>query len=319
LKSVNIDTSAHHPVAKEPVIFVIFKRAETTALVFQKIREYAPTKLFIVADGPRPSVPGEAEACAATREIVSNIDWDCDVERLYSDSNLGSRVRIQSGLNEIFQKVDSAVILEDDCLPDSTFFNFMEEMLSLHRHNPHVGMVSGNNYLLPIQQRGHGFYLSALPHIWGWGTWKRVWDLYEPNAESWEFINKDEILRRAFAYKIYRRAWKKTLNNIGEVDAWDYQWAFTLWKNGLLSAAPRANLVFNLGLNESGTNTLSSKSHFQNRLGSYRSSHAETKIITKRSRQSDFIELTVFRLFAARHMDMKDWMRKIGQLIIPSR
>lgn len=298
-------------MSKAAVVLIIFKRADTTQRVFEAIKAYQPEKLYIVADGPRRNVPGEVDACTHTRAVVEKIDWACQVIRIYSEENLGSRTRIQTGLDEVFKSSDSAIILEDDCLPDGTFFTYANQMLDLYQHDRSVGMISGNNFLWPASASSKGHYLSALPHIWGWATWKRSWDLYEKNAESWPTANKNEILRKAFFYSIYRSAWKETLDKISEIDAWDFQWCYSLWKNDSLSVVPKVNLVHNLGLNEMGTNTLSPKSHFQNKLGFYNDPGSLLAKKHKRSRLNDAIELTVFRIFAARHMSLADWIAKL--------
>ncbi len=296
---------------KTPVVLIIFNRADTTRLVLDAIRKYAPDKLFIIADGPRQNVASDASACRSTRSVVSAIDWNCDVKRIYSEKNMGSRARIQSGLDEVFQQVDSAIILEDDCLPDESFFTFTSEMLNRYRATQGVGMISGNSYQPQIRQKSSKHYFSSLPHIWGWATWASRWEKYEKNAESWNRAEKDSLLAKVFFYKVYRTAWKRTLDSIATVDAWDYQWAYSLWAQNMYSVVPGVNLVQNIGLNELGTNTLSESSHFQNKRGRYIAPKRVKSQSIRRSIFRDFLELSVFRIFAARHMSVEDWLTKI--------
>ena len=117
-----------------PVAFLIFNRPDTTQLVFNEIAKARPPKLLVVADGARTNKSGEAELCARTREIINQVDWECEVLTNYSDSNLGCRARVSSGLDWIFKQVPEAIILEDDCLPDPSFFRFCEEMLARYRN-----------------------------------------------------------------------------------------------------------------------------------------------------------------------------------------
>ncbi|MGB3239254.1 MAG: glycosyltransferase family 2 protein, partial [Geitlerinemataceae cyanobacterium] len=114
---------------KTPVALLIFNRPDTTEKVFETIRQAKPPKLLVVADGPRSDRPGEAEKCAEARAIVDRIDWECQVFQNYSDTNLGCRYRVASGLNWVFETVEEAIILEDDCLPHPSFFRFCEELL----------------------------------------------------------------------------------------------------------------------------------------------------------------------------------------------
>ena len=105
-----------------PVAFFVFNRPDVTQRVFTEIRRARPNQLLIIADGPRASRLGEADRCEAVRTIVDQVDWPCEVERHYADTNLGCRARVSSGLDWVFDRVDRAIILEDDCLPDPGFF-----------------------------------------------------------------------------------------------------------------------------------------------------------------------------------------------------
>jgi hypothetical protein len=140
-----------------PVALLIFNRPDTTALVFQAIAKAKPPKLLVVADGPRDARPGEADKCQAARAIIEQVDWPCEVITHYADTNMGCKLRVSSGISWIFDQVEEAIILEDDCLPDPTFFRYCQEMLERYRDNERVGMVSGGNLQFG-QKRGYGSY-----------------------------------------------------------------------------------------------------------------------------------------------------------------
>src|SRR5262245_26909140 len=131
---------------RTPVAFIVFNRPDLTERVFAEIARARPPKLLVVADGPRPDVAGEAEKCVATRAIIDRVDWQCDVLTNYSDRNLGCGRRPSSGLRWVFEQVEEAIILEDDCLPHPTFFQFCEELLERYRDDKRVMHISGNNY-----------------------------------------------------------------------------------------------------------------------------------------------------------------------------
>ena len=130
---------------KTPVAFIIFKRPHTTERVFEAIRQAKPPKLFVIADGPRAYRPGEAENCAATRAIIERVDWECEVLKNYSDINLGCKQRVSSRLNWLFDLVEEAIILEDDCLPHLSFFRFCQELLTYYRDEQQITSISGQN------------------------------------------------------------------------------------------------------------------------------------------------------------------------------
>ena len=131
---------------KTPVAFLIFNRPETTARVLEEIARARPPKLLVVADGPRADRPGEADLCRAARAVLSRVDWPCEVLTNFSETNLGCRRRVSSGLDWVFEEVEEAIVLEDDCLPHPSFFPFCEELLERYRADERVMAVSGDNF-----------------------------------------------------------------------------------------------------------------------------------------------------------------------------
>ena len=111
---------------RTPVAFLVFNRPDQTKKVFEAIRKAKPEKLLVIADGPRNERYGEAEKCRAVRAVMERIDWNCEVVRNYSDVNLGCRRRVSTGIDWIFEQVEEAIILEDDCLPHPTFLAFVK-------------------------------------------------------------------------------------------------------------------------------------------------------------------------------------------------
>ena len=128
LTSCRAVTQLHTPIA-----FFIFNRPETTRRVFETIARARPKRLLIVADGPRAHVEGEAEKSLLARQVVDRIDWPCDVERNFSDQNLGCGRRLSSGIAWAFERVPEAIFLEDDCVPTPGFFDFCSTLLERYR------------------------------------------------------------------------------------------------------------------------------------------------------------------------------------------
>ncbi|MCA2716825.1 MULTISPECIES: glycosyltransferase family 2 protein [Microcystis] len=240
-----------------PVAFLIFNRPDTTARVFEAIRQAKPPKLLVVADGPRPDRADDIEKCNAARAIIDGIDWDCEVLTNYSDVNLGCKSRVSSGLDWVFEIVEEAIILEDDCLPHSTFFRFCQELLKLYRNDSRIMQICGSNFLNGKRKIGESYYFSKYGPTWGWASWQRAWKYYDVDMSLWKEVknkqiyydfceNKEEILIRINLYdKIVA----------GEIDTWDYQWSFAKFINSGLSITPNVNLISNIGFREDATHT----------------------------------------------------------------
>jgi hypothetical protein len=212
---------------------------------------------LVVADGPREGRLGEGRKCAAVRKIIDKVDWPCEVLKNYSDTNLGCRRRVSSGLDWVFSTVEEAIILEDDCLPHTTFFRFCEELLGRYREDERIGIISGNNFQFGKRRTGYSYYFSIYPHIWGWASWRRVWELYDVAMRSWPEIRDGgwfyDIFSDGRTGKYWTGIFEQTYRN--EVDAWAYQLAFSIWTHGGLTVLPNVNLVSNIGFGEGATHT----------------------------------------------------------------
>ena len=241
-----------------PVAFIIFNRPDTTERVFAEIARAKPPKLLVIGDGPRPSRQGEAQKVEATRKIIQRVDWDCEVITNFSAVNLGCKKRVSSGVDWIFEQVEEAIILEDDCLPEPSFFRFCQEMLALYKDDQRIGMISGDNFQFGRRYGGDSYYFSKYVHIWGWATWRDRWALdYDVNLSKWPRVRDEKLLMNMVGDEREAVYWRKIFDRTygGEIDTWDYQWVFANWVNGRLSVIPAANLISNIGFGINATHT----------------------------------------------------------------
>lgn len=241
-----------------PVALVIFNRPECVRRVIDALRPARPERLFVVADGPRAEVPGEANACAAARAAVEHgIDWPCDVRSNAANENLGCARRVASGLDWVFAEVEEAIVLEDDCVPEERFFPFCRELLERWRETPRVAAIGGSNFQRTDVTNGAGYYFSRYPHVWGWATWRRAWRGYDPAMSEWPAAKREGWPRAYFGSAREAAFWTGVLDRVhaGEIDSWAYRWAFAVWRRDWLAALPAARLVTNIGFDAAATHT----------------------------------------------------------------
>jgi hypothetical protein len=253
------------PVA--PILFMVFNRPATTARVFEAIRAARPALLFVAADGPREGRPGEAERCAEARAIATAVDWPCEVTTLFRDGNLGCKRAVSSAIDWYFGEVPEGIILEDDCVPDPTFFVYATEVLARYRDEPRVMTVSGDNFISATWQPDASYYFSVVPHIWGWGSWRRAWAHYDVEMSDWVHERDEGLLGRRFpGAPASQRYWTTIFDRVarGEIDTWDYQWVYTMFKQGALSCMPKVNLVSNIGFGPEATHTTNPEAKLAN-------------------------------------------------------
>lgn len=244
---------------KTAVVFVIYCRPSTTKKVFEKIRAAKPPRLYLIADGPKSSE--QNSLCQQTRAIVElGIDWNCQLHRVYSKENLGCARRIQSGLDFVFEYEEQAIILEDDTLPDFTFFRFCEELLNRYKDSESVFHICGMNMFPELLRKEDSYCFSSINNIWGWATWARAWNNYDLQMKEWENEDKEKFLENWCVTKSFRKGMKKMFEihcNNYDPWTWDYQWIYTCWKNNGVAVLPSRNLVSNIGIGPSATHTIS--------------------------------------------------------------
>ena len=245
------------PKLKTAVAFIVYKRPETTRRVFEAIRQARPSKLYLIADGPETS--DLATACAETRRIIEDgINWECQLHKIMADENLGCARRVQSGLDEVFRYERKAIILEDDTLPDLSFFKFCEELLEQYEDDERVAHISGCNLHPKAFQSDASYCFSSIINIWGWATWRRSWKHYDLLMRSWRNQNKNSFLKKWCISKKHRLGTLKMFDlhcDNKKPWSWDYQWNYSCWSNDGLSIVPRVNLVSNLGIGPDASNT----------------------------------------------------------------
>lgn len=231
-----------------PVLFIIFNRFDLTQRVFNEIRKVEPSKLFVSGDGPREGVADDVILCNKTRDIIKQIDWDCEVFTNFRAENVGCKLGVSSAIDWFFENVEEGIILEDDCLPDPTFFSFCQQMLEKFRHDERIKMISGDNFQFG-QVRGDGdYYFSRLPGIWGWATWKRAWKHFDLSMSSFSEFKKQNQIRNIFPERKTQEFWiYKYQQAVDKSQAWAFAWAYSILVENGLCICPNRNLVSNIG------------------------------------------------------------------------
>ncbi len=241
---------------KTAVLFLVFNRLDTTKKVFEIIRQARPPRLYIAADGARDFIINEAKKTSDVRDyIMSNIDWKCEIKTLFQDKNLGCKKAVSQAITWFFEQEEMGIILEDDCLPNISFFRYCEELLEKYQDNERVGIISGSYYFHEFMDREESYYFSTFPFIWGWASWRRVWKKYD--IEMKDYLSFKTTLNKKFITKNAIKYWKNSfdLTYKGKINTWDYQFSFMTMYNNLLNIVPTKNLISNIGFGIDATHT----------------------------------------------------------------
>jgi hypothetical protein len=249
-----------------PILFIVFKREDTARQVFEKIKMVKPKKLFISADGPRLDVDGEEEACTRVREIFKEIDWDCEVHTKFNDENSGLKKTISSAIDWFFENVEEGIILEDDCLPDLSFFSFCEQMLERYRQDTRIMHISGNNFVKSKKIENKDYYFSKVAQIWGWATWKRAWKFFDVNMTNYQTFRDTNQIDNIFDGYFTKKYMIKHYDKITAKDSfsWSWYWIYTVFSNNGLCITPSVNLVSNIGFGSDAVHATNEKNKLAN-------------------------------------------------------
>jgi hypothetical protein len=247
---------------KTPVVLLVFNRPTHSEQVFSAVRRVQPERLLIVADGPRPGREGEATKCEQVREIVTAVDWDCEVLTNFAETNLGCAERVISGLTWVFEQTDSAIILEDDCLPGHDFFRFCEELIPRYKDDDRIGSITGTNFCGPSPVP-YSYHFSQISDVWGWASWRSSWQRYDRSLKDWPTIKASKFLFEIFQDEALVEYWIKIFDMMYSQKperqiTWDYQWYYSNLINNCLTVMPTENLVKNIGFDPEATHTFAS-------------------------------------------------------------
>lgn len=245
---------------KSAVTLIFFNRADTLEKVFEKVRMAKPPKLFLVQDGARENNSKDIEGIRACRKIVENIDWECEVFKNYSEINLGCGVRPQSGITWVLSQVESTIILEDDCVPEMSFFDYCDEMLEKYKDDERICYISGLNHFEEWDFGGSSYGFTKGGAIWGWATWRRAWEAYDYSVSDIE----DTYVKKMIEYTLsgdQKRIslWEKTHELVKQgtkISYWDVQWGFVKYSKNQLVIVPKYNQISNIGVGATSTHAI---------------------------------------------------------------
>lgn len=233
-----------------PIVLLTFNRPQKTYKVFERIRQIRPSLLLVSCDGPRDNHPEDIAKCNAVKNIFEEIDWNCNLITNYSSTNEGSYKKNSSSLSWAFETVDKAIILEDDCVPDVSFFYFCQELLERYKDDPRIMLISGNNFQFNHNYGKDSYFFSRYTHIWGWAAWKRTWSAVDLEMRQWPKFRDQDGLYSVLKDKTSVRYFKKIFDDMyldRRRHSWDYKLQLAVLMQGAFAITPNVNLVRNIG------------------------------------------------------------------------
>ncbi|TWU08264.1 glycosyltransferase family 2 protein [Stieleria varia] len=239
------------------VVFLTFNRPDSAARALRHIRLAQPEHLFFVSDGARDDRPDEESLVRETRALVDTVDWPCRVHRIFAQQNMGCAQRVSSAVTKALETVDRVVVLEDDCVPDPTFFGYCQTLLDRYADDQRVMSITGNNFQLGRSRTECSYYFSKYAHCWGWATWRRAWQHFDLSLSRWPDIRDSGQLAAICPDPYELEYWTDNFDRVfaGQINSWAFPWNLACWLNHGLVATPNVNLVSNVGCGDDATHT----------------------------------------------------------------
>ncbi len=241
---------------RTPVGFFIYNRPDLTQIVFDAIRQAKPKKFFVICD--TAAKPEDEESVRQCRAIIDTVDWDCEVIKKYPPQNIGPLHGVPEGVQWVFSQVEDCIFLEDDCLPDPSFFTFCETLLDYYRDDERVMHINGGNFLFDQVQIPESYYFSRYMFTgYGWASWRRAWKNYDIEMRSLDEFGKQGLWDSVFDDDNEREYWINKLREVQSRQLFSYCYPifYTGWSQSGLSIMPRVNLVSNLGFRADAVHT----------------------------------------------------------------
>lgn len=269
---------------RTPVLYIVFKRLDMVKQSFEAIRKARPGRLYVASDGPRDGNAAEAAAVGAVRKyIMDRIDWDCEVKTLFRENNFGCNLNVTGAIDWFFANEEAGIVIEDDILPDKSFFYFCESLLDYYKDDSRIMFIGGMG---DKKDRcggangtggGHGSYHFVKTfNVWGWASWRRSWQKYDFNCGSLDyFLNENlilKVLHNTESMKHFSRMFRFLLNSRlnGDVNSvsWDFSVVYMMLINNGLTLLPNFNIVSNIGHgHKEGTYSQNEKYFVEERRG----------------------------------------------------
>lgn len=244
-----------------PVLFLVFNRPDKTRKVFEVIRKARPSKLYVAVDAPREGREDDVINCKKVKEIVHNVDWPCETHYLEQTKNLGCTLSGKTAWDWLFSQEDRMIFLEDDGLATPSFFYYCQELLDKYKDDNRIAYIGGVNYQVTAGNASYFFSHLSVP-TYGMATWKRVYDLYEYELDSYPKVRNTKEFRNRFINK-FERDWfiasydkyYQSVQDGEKENTYDKQQSYLIWKHNLFCIHPNVNMVRNIGFDLEGSNT----------------------------------------------------------------
>ena len=242
-----------------PVLVIFFCRDEKFKQVFEEIKRARPSKLYLYQDGARLGNKKDEEGIERCRRICSDeqIDWNCEVHRLYQMKNFGCDPSEFIAQKWMFETEEMGIILEDDDVPSQSFFPFAKELLVKYKDDTRVNMICAMNNNGVTKDIKESYLFTKNGSIWGWASWKRVLDTWDGEYKWLDDLEALKIIKGQLSKKKYER-FIEIAKKHRESGREHYETinGASMFLNARYNIVPKYNMMKNIGIDEVSTHSV---------------------------------------------------------------
>lgn len=238
------------------IVFVFFNRTQITLKNLNEILLINPKKIYLLSDGSDKKF--EKKKIIKLRSTIEKLLKKNRINfiKIYSKNNLGSEKNVINGLNKVFEREKQAIIIEDDCTVDKSFYLFAKKILNIYKNNKSIWGLSAQTF---TDGSLNNYYLSKYAHCWGWATWSDRWNQFDYNMSFWNKWSRASIwcAKNNYIDLLEQIFWKNIYQNLYEkkIKSWNYKWQCFIWRKKGYFIHPHLNLVENKGFSNFSSNT----------------------------------------------------------------
>jgi len=246
-----------------PIAFFAYKRPEHTLKALTALSECALAQtsvLYIFCDGPKREE--DRINVAKVREVIASRQWCREVIVDPKTDNVGLANSVIDGVSKLCDKFGKVIVIEDDLIVSRGFLDYMNRALDLYSDYPQVMQISGHCFPFSSKPDAEAAFFMPISTSWGWATWKRAWNLFDPDAGGYRELAKNTTLRECFDLGGISPYSQMLLNQMsGKLDSWAIRWWWSFFRNNGLCLYPGKSLVKNIGFGDEASNTISTDNY----------------------------------------------------------
>ena len=214
-----------------PILLMVYIKPETTIKIIERLQDIEPKKIYISINIPTKENEKEIIKNKKVVNILKKINWKCKIKYKKRKKHVDAFTSYKEAIEWFFKNEKEGIILEDDTLPNVSFFKFCSKMLKKYRHNKKISQICGSSFK-NFKKTDDFYFFSNYNLCWGYATWRRSILDFDEKMLSWNKLKKENYLYeivndKKFVFywtSIFEQQFKKKFR------AWDYLWLYSNWK-----------------------------------------------------------------------------------------